>query len=292
MSEKRDEQLKPKRCFVITPIGADGSPDRRHADWVLFGAVKPVFESAGYEVFRADTIADPGMINDAIFEHVIDDDVCVADLTFLNANVLYELGVRHALSKPVIHIAATGTPLPFDNAQHRAIFFDRDDYRSFEGLKQHLSAQLATLEGPSFVVSNPLTHARGRQKLRTEADPKDKIITDLIANVESLSKKLDRLTSIRSPSNLNPLLPSGYAQNENYNKISQSELERIFILFKRHIAFTETGNTISADRINYDIQDAIDHAHELDMPILAKMARDAGVPDQQMRNWRLSQYIR
>lgn len=183
-------QGRPKRCFVITPIGADGSEERKHADWVLYGAIKPVFESKGYEVFRADTIADPAMINDAIFEHVIEDDVCVADLTFLNANVLYELGVRHALSKPVIHIAADKTPLPFDNAQHRAIFFSRDIFLSFESLKTQLAAHLETIESPGFKVSNPLTHARGRLVVSERADDEDQLLNDALQRIDRLERDL------------------------------------------------------------------------------------------------------
>jgi hypothetical protein len=168
-----------KRAFVITPIGAAGSVERLHADWVLNAAIKPVFDARGYEVFRSDTIADPAMINDAIFNHVTDDEVCIADLSFLNPNVFYELGVRHALLKPVIHIAHDAIRLPFDTAQHRAIFFNLADYHSVENLKKQLADQLDTIEADGFKVSNPLTHAKGRQDLANSGDSKDRIISDL-----------------------------------------------------------------------------------------------------------------
>ncbi len=51
-------------------------------------------------------------------------DPVVADLTGLNANAFYELGIRHSAEKPVIHIAKAHTPLPFDNFGHRVTFVD------------------------------------------------------------------------------------------------------------------------------------------------------------------------
>jgi hypothetical protein len=194
MPNERSQSLKTgkqveKRVFVITPIGIDGSAERRHADWVLNAAIKPVFEPRGYDVYRSDTIADPAMINDAIFNHVVDDEICIADLSFLNPNVFYELGVRHALSRPVIHIAHDLVKLPFDTAQHRAIFFSLENYHSVENLKRALAAQLDTIESSGFKVSNPLTHARGRQDLAESADSKDQIIAELLTRFEAIERR-------------------------------------------------------------------------------------------------------
>lgn len=184
------EGEKSKRCFVITPIGAENSPERLHADWVLNIAIKPVFEDAGYTVFRSDTIDDPSMINDAIFNHIFEDDVCVADLSFTNANVYYELGVRHSLLKPVIHISHNLVErLPFDNQQHRAIFFTLNDYHSVERLKVSLRAQLATIESEGFKVSNPITHARGRIEIAKSGDDKDKLISELLSRMDSMERQ-------------------------------------------------------------------------------------------------------
>lgn len=179
-----------KRLFVITPIGENNSPERRHADWVLNAAIKPVFELAGYTVYRSDTIDDPSMINDAIFNHIFEDDLCVADFTFLNPNVLYEVGVRHSQLKPVIHIAHVGTRLPFDTAQHRAIFFDLSDWHSVEALKDGLTKQLATVEAKGFEVSNPITHARGRIEVSRRGDDKDQLLLDLMGRMELFERKL------------------------------------------------------------------------------------------------------
>lgn len=181
---------RQKSVFVITPIGAAGSPEREHADFVLHGAIEPIFGAKGYKVERADKMADPAMINDGIFNAIFEADICIADLTFTNANVFYELGVRHTLLKPVIHIADEETRIPFDNAQHRAILFRRSNWASFEGLKAGLLAQLEAIEEDGFKVSNPITHARGRIAVAQSGDDRDKLISDLMARMEDMERSL------------------------------------------------------------------------------------------------------
>ncbi len=207
--EKAGKDAPRKRVFVITPIGSAGSPEREHADFVLYGAIKPVFEPAGYEVIRADTMADPSMITDGIFNNIFDCEICVADLSFGNVNVYYELGVRHAQSLPVIHIAETGTKLPFDTAPHNTIFFTRTNWASFQDLLANMRVQLATIEKPGFKVSNPITHARGRFEVAKTADDTDQMVLDLLSRTESLERQLRGNAGRGVMSNINRIVHSG-----------------------------------------------------------------------------------
>lgn len=120
------EAAQSPLCFVIGPIGKDGSVERNHSDLLLNLLVKHVLETDefGYHVKRADDDADPGMIADRMVTDIIRADLVVADLTDSNPNAFYELGIRHSTEKPTIHVAKAGTLLPFDNAAHRAIFVD------------------------------------------------------------------------------------------------------------------------------------------------------------------------
>ena len=114
-----------KLCFVIGPIGADRSETCKTTDFLLRGILKPALETNefNYVVRRSDEDSDPGMIGDKVVTDIIHAELVVADLTNLNPNAFYELGIRHSTLKPTIHVAKSGTALPFDNISHRTIFF-------------------------------------------------------------------------------------------------------------------------------------------------------------------------
>jgi hypothetical protein len=115
-------------CFVIGPIGKDGSLQRKHSDLLLNAVIKEVLhqEEFGYLVKRADEDSDPGMIGDRVISDIINAELVVADLTELNPNAFYELGIRHSTEKPTIHVARAETTLPFDTVSHSTIFVDLD----------------------------------------------------------------------------------------------------------------------------------------------------------------------
>jgi hypothetical protein len=175
-------------CFVIGPIGNDRSPERRHSDLFLHAVIKHVLEASefGYIVKRADEDADPGMIGDRVISDIINADLVVADLTDLNPNVFYELGIRHSTEKPTIHIAKSGTVLPFDNVAHRTIFIDMTDWDSIEHGRSRLREAARVTRAADFKVTNPITQANASFKMRQSADPLDRTIAEMQDRIASL----------------------------------------------------------------------------------------------------------
>ena len=117
-----------RRLFVACPIGEEGSSTRELSDQVLEHLIEDAVmrdpELAGIKVVRADRIGKPGKITSQIIAEVQRADVLVADLTSLNPNVMYELGIRQATNKPSVLIAKKGTTLPFDLQAYRTVFYD------------------------------------------------------------------------------------------------------------------------------------------------------------------------
>jgi hypothetical protein len=77
------------------------------------------------EIMRADEISAPGAITSDILTRLMHADIVVADITFPNANVFYELGLRHACRTGTIIIREKSGPrAPFDVAHLRHIEYE------------------------------------------------------------------------------------------------------------------------------------------------------------------------
>ncbi len=90
--------MKP-HAFIAMPFGRKPGPGGQAIDFnrVLDDLLRPALEAAGCEVFRADEESRAGDIRVDMFQELLVADLVVAELTLANANVWYELGVRHAL---------------------------------------------------------------------------------------------------------------------------------------------------------------------------------------------------
>jgi hypothetical protein len=183
---------KTNLCFVMGPIGKDGTAERKHADLLLHSVIKHVLErdEFKYKVKRADEDADPGMIGDRVVSDIINADLVVADLTDLNPNAFYELGIRHSTEKPTIHIARQGTALPFDNVAHRTIFVDLMDWHSIEAARARLAESAKAVNAPDYKVSNPITQANASFKMRQSEDPRERLLAQLQERLTSIEGTL------------------------------------------------------------------------------------------------------
>jgi hypothetical protein len=110
-------------CFVMMPFAI---PVGGYYDSIY----KPAIEKAKLKADRADAdLYSTGKIIDQIWNGITSARVLLAELTNRNANVLYELGLAHALHKPVILVCSKANEgdVPFDLRHVRVIYYDKDD---------------------------------------------------------------------------------------------------------------------------------------------------------------------
>lgn len=264
-----------KKCFVITPIGEDGSTIRRHIDGIIKAAIRPALENK-YEVRAAHEFTTTGSINNQVIVEIYTSDLVVANLTELNPNVMYELAIRHALKKPVIMIMEKGSKgLPFDINNERTIFYINDSQGVLD-LKEELKKVESSIN--QLNISNPVYDALNNyvsdESLikNIEAKNKDdanvlKMILNKINTLENslVNKNLEPLTTrnISSPT-IYVSFKTLEDMSEEYGKkigleISEKlidELNRRNIIFnKLHSSYDHENLEVIIDAKDIDISD-------------------------------------
>jgi hypothetical protein len=120
-----------KTCFVIMPIGTQSFGDaeltanelRLKYDDLIKEAISRARPTV--DIVRADDVSLPGTITTDIITRIMHSDYVVADVTYPNPNVFYELGLRHACKTGTIIIRdKSGPKIPFDIAHLRCIDYE------------------------------------------------------------------------------------------------------------------------------------------------------------------------
>lgn len=162
-----------KVCFFIAPIGSKGDETRKHSDAILTSYVEKALESVDpkLKVVRADKIDQPGMISKQVIEYILKSRIVVADLSYLNPNVFYELALRHATGKPTVHIKRDEYSIPFDTNNFRTIeikFGDKFDILAeLETVRTTIATHARTAIAAGSSTDNPiLTYCPGHRFAR------------------------------------------------------------------------------------------------------------------------------
>lgn len=197
---------KEKLCFVIAPIGDEGSEIRHRSDQVLKHIITPAANECGYETVRADKISEPGMITSQVIQHLIEDTLVIADLTGRNPNVFYELAIRHAIKKSIVQIIQIGEPIPFDVAQSRTIQVDHHDLDSVARCREELVKQILSVEEDPTDVDTPISTAVDLQSLRQSENPLAKSSADIISMLQDIRSKIGELSEVSRRPRTHPMM--------------------------------------------------------------------------------------
>lgn len=134
-------------CFVMMPFVEP-----------IGGYYKTIYEpaiaKAGLRSVRADDeIFATGKIVDQVWSGITAAKVLVAELTDRNPNVFYELGLAHALKKPVVLISSNQEDVPFDLQHIRVIYYDvRDPFWGEKLIAKVAENILSALKNPGEAI--------------------------------------------------------------------------------------------------------------------------------------------
>jgi nucleoside 2-deoxyribosyltransferase len=150
-TKKYENELLGTLVFCAMPFAAE-------FDAVFFDMILPAVEQAILVALRTDQEDSLISIDRRIMDGIRRSDIVLADISGHNPNVMYEIGVAHALAKPTLLLKNDGLPLPFDIHYHEIMKYSLNDCGSS---KQLLSERLTKginglwkgfrceLEGPS-----------------------------------------------------------------------------------------------------------------------------------------------
>ncbi len=148
------------------PFGIKAGPDGQPVNFnrVYAEYIAPALASAGMTVLRADEEARPGDIRTDMFQELLLADLVVADLTVENANVWYELGVRHALrARGVVLVCGGKVTTAFDLYTDRKLRYGlkngAPDPATLDADKEALTKVVkATMESWHGRITSPVYH--------------------------------------------------------------------------------------------------------------------------------------
>lgn len=245
-----------KECFVVCAIGGSGSPERKHADWVLEEIIEPVFEKhfSDFKVTRADKLKMPGLIDAQIIDRLLNAKLVIADLTFLNPNAFYEIGIRHVVGLPVIHMHREDEKIPFDVSLFRSLAFNLSEPQHLKAARSALKELLAEVLHNDHRVENPVTKARGQVAFGQNATPADVVLMDqveaLTAAVSQVQDRLSRIT--QDPRGLDIaasgeprrrrhggdsiLASDGVLLNVAFRNVTRRDTQALFDFVEQHLA--------------------------------------------------------
>jgi len=140
-------------CFVLLPAGRESAPNGRTIDFdrVYDGIVAPAVAEAGLTPVRPDEAPVDSVIHTPTFERLVLCEHAIVDLTLANANLFYELGVRHGWrpGATVLTFAQGCARLAFDAASLGAMPYEM----GVDGVPLHA-------DGASARLAERLIHTR------------------------------------------------------------------------------------------------------------------------------------
>jgi hypothetical protein len=220
-------ELTMENCFVIMPIGnqdyngvkiTKDELRKKYDDLIKEALLKA---RPDLDVNRADDISMPGSITNDIFMRLMHSQYVIADITFPNPNVFYELGIRHAISGRTILLKDKNYQFNIFDISHLRYIEYENTASGLKELAESLNETFCWYEKNPFRTDNQFFELAALLKFQYPR---------FIDVEEETRKKRDYLMTVMSPFLKNPSLMSIFIDSsisqEDKNKKLMEEMQK------------------------------------------------------------------
>ncbi|HAP2754476.1 TPA: hypothetical protein ITP45_004649 [Escherichia coli] len=231
-------EVSNSSCGIVMPIAAMGDYSESH--WVdVLNIIKESVALAGYEARLVSESADATVIIRSIVQNIYNDEIVVCDVSGMNPNVMFELGMRLAFDKPVVIIKDELTRFSFDISTIEHLVYPKSlRYQSIQQFKSKLADKIkATVQVSkkeeyrsfltnfgSFTVANlketTLNESEALETILKKLDKFDGRLLNLENSNDSESQVLSYLNK-NSKKSLRPLMRIRLDSNFNSEKFEK-----------------------------------------------------------------------
>lgn len=145
LDNARKEDSKAKHIDTNKEIAFVLMPFREPFNKYYHAIIKPAIEETNLRALRVDEIYGPSQIINDIWSGVNNAKAVIVELTSRNPNVMYELGLCHAIGKPVIMISQSEDDIPFDLRHMRCILYDTTEPDWASKLRSQISISIQSI---------------------------------------------------------------------------------------------------------------------------------------------------
>lgn len=179
----------PRNCFVIMPFSTTTSCTEDEWTKVFEEVFRPVVENSGLDYICTRSAATRGNIVAAILQELEDAYVVLADLTDRNANVFYELGVRHTIKDRTILLAQKREDIPSDLQAYAYHIYDWRTANGRDELAKRLKELLAEVDARPDKPDNPVSDFLGTKLKKQDTEPTEVTTSEEVRYAQPLVGK-------------------------------------------------------------------------------------------------------
>lgn len=176
-----------KKCFIVCPIGEEGSEIRKRSDQLFKYIIDPVCKNCDFEAVRVDKLNASDSITQTIIDYLNKSELVIADITDHNPNAFYEMGYRASTGKHMIHLKQKGEKIPFDISSIRAFEYDLQNLDAVDEVKKRLENTIESLN----ISENDSAGVETIKQVQEESNLLP-VLYEILDNIEQLKEEIHK----------------------------------------------------------------------------------------------------